>query len=202
MSSASSSIPIIGTAASTVMNYDAQTQSASAIKFTARRKLDEANFEASQLEQDAGQAKAVAQRQAADLDQQTRMVNSAALARAAASGAGASDPSVLMVLAKTAAVGAYRHGVALYEGEEQAKTDRLRATALRRYGDVGIADAALASRAANQAANVTLLTGGTKGAAMYSKYWTGPTKAQQPEQLSGPGSLDAGNEPEQLSGPG
>ncbi len=179
-------------AVSTVMSMNAQEEQGQAAAAVARRKQQEANFEAAQLDQDAGQAKAVSQRQAEGENLQAKLINSTALARAAASGAGASDPTVLNILAKTSATGAYRGSVAMYEGEEQARLDRMRAAALRFSGDVGIADAVVASRAANSGAMATLFAGGAKGASMYSKYWSspGPSSGGGP---GNPGSLEGGN---------
>lgn len=201
-------LPFIGLAvsgASTLMSANAQREQGAAAVLASKRKQAEANFEASQLEQDAGQAQAVSQRQGEDIGLQTRLVNSAALARAAASGAGASDPTVLNIMAKTSAMGAYRSGVALYEGEEQARLDRVKAAALRFSGDLGIADAVTASRAANSGAMTTVLSGAGKGAAMYSKYWTGPNGPSQSGGGPGnPGALEGGTgntEVQQLSGP-
>lgn len=192
---------IIG-AVSTVMSSDAQIAGGKAAMATAKRKQQEANFEAAQLDIDAGQAKAISQRAAEDQNLQAKLVNSTALARAAASGAGASDPTVLKILAKTSATGAYRGGVAMYEGEAQARLDRMRAAALRFSGDLGTADALVASRAANSAAMATAVSGAARTASMYSKYFTQPktTTNDQPEQLSGPDSSSF-DQPEQLSGP-
>lgn len=184
-------------AAGTMMSANAQRENADAIRKQAERRQAEANFEAAQLDRDAIQAGAVAHRQAEDETLKARLVNSTALARAAASGAGASDPTVMGIIAKTGGTGSYRAGVALYEGEEQARVDRVRAAALRFSGDVGIADAVTASRIANQGATSTLLTGGAKTASMFSKYWAGPS----PDRTSGggtdgnynPGSLEGGN---------
>lgn len=184
-------IAVAMTAASTVMSANAQNQQAAAIQQQANRRQTEANFEADQLDVDAGQALAVSHRQAEDEGLKARLLNSTVLARAAASGAGASDPTVLNIMARTSATGAYRQGVALYEGEEQARTNRLRAAGLRYSGDIGIADALTASRAANAGATATLLTGGAKTASLYSKYWAGPSTTAP----SNPGTLDAGSQP-------
>lgn len=179
-------------AVGTVMNYDAQQSQGKAAIASAKRKQEEANFEATQLEQDAGQAKAISQRQAEDTTLQANLINSAALARAAASGAGASDPTVLRILAKTSGTGAYRGGVAMYEGEAQARLDRMRAAALRFSGDVGTADALVASKIANTGATATLFTGAANTTSMYSKYWDKPKSSGSGS--SNPASLDAGSE--------
>src|SRR3990167_10902061 len=78
----------------------------------ARRKaLSE--FEAAQLEQGAEAAQGVGLRKAVDERIQAQIVNSLALARAAASGAGASDPTVLNLMAQTAGESAYRQAIAM-----------------------------------------------------------------------------------------
>lgn len=136
----------------------------------ARRKIA-AEFAAQQLDQEAQGALGIGLRAAADQALRTRMVNSLALARAAASGAGASDPTVLNILAQTAGEGAYRQALALYEGEAQARLDRIRAGALRYEGGLAESDAVAAQRQANIGALSTVLTGGAKAVTMYQKYF-------------------------------
>jgi hypothetical protein len=81
---------------------------------------DAADFQAEQLRANAGQAQASGQRRAADVDQRAQLVASRALAVAAASGGGASDPGVVSIMAGIAQEGAYRRSVALYEGDARA----------------------------------------------------------------------------------
>lgn len=92
-----------------------------------------AEFQAAQLRQNAGQAMAVAQRQAITTQQQAQLVASRALAVAAAGGGGASDPTVVKIISGIAAEGSYRTSVALYEGEERAREMLNRASAVE-YG--------------------------------------------------------------------
>src|SRR5204863_7102116 len=99
------------------------------------------------------------------------VVNSLALARAAASGAGASDPTVLHVLAQTSGEGAYRQALAMYEGEAQARLDKMRAAATRFEGETAESDAAMAKRQYNIGALNTVLTGGIKTASMFDRYF-------------------------------
>lgn len=169
-------LPIVAIAG-TLLSASAYGQQGAAIKKQAERKRAEAEFEAQQLDIDAGQAKAVSQRAAADVETNARLINSTALARAAASGAGASDPTVMNIIAKTSGMGAYRSGVALYEGESQARLDHLRAQALRMSGDAGIKDANAASKSADTLAAATIFSGGATAGGMYQKYWSGPSAA-------------------------
>jgi hypothetical protein len=80
-----------------------------------------ADYRAQQLRINAGQAQAGAQRQAFDVDRQTQFITSRALAVAAASGGGASDPTVVNLIARDAGEGAYRKQIALYQGNDQAR---------------------------------------------------------------------------------
>ena len=90
---------------------------------------ESADFQAEQLRQNAGQAQASAQRTAYDASRQTDYANSRALAVAAASGGGASDPTVVNLIARNAGEGAYRQAVALYGGDEKARLDNMQADA-------------------------------------------------------------------------
>ncbi len=179
----------------TVLSHKAQKDQAEALRLQGERRKAEAEFEAKQLDVNAGEAIAVGHRRAADENLKTNLINSSALARAAASGAGASDPTVMNVVSKTAGIGSYRAGVALYEGESQARLDRLRAMALRMGGELGMADALAASGAANKQATATLLTGGAKTASLYSKYWSERSSSDTSSNNASGGSwLDSGSE--------
>lgn len=86
-------------------------------------------FQADQLRQNAGQAQAAAQRDAISADRQDELIASRALAVAAASGGGASDPTVINLIAKNAAEGAYRKQMALYAGDDKARSMMIAADA-------------------------------------------------------------------------
>lgn len=70
-------------------------------------------------------AVAASQRQALEEHRQADLVASRALAVAAASGAGVSDPTVVDIISRTKGEGAYRAAVALYEGEERSRSMRV-----------------------------------------------------------------------------
>lgn len=78
-------------------------------------------FEAQQLRDNAGQARAAGQYQAEDVAMRTKLLTSRALAVAAAGGGGASDPGVVSAIASIAGEGAYRQALALYGGDERAR---------------------------------------------------------------------------------
>lgn len=82
-----------------------------------------AQFQASQLRQNANSAQAASERSAFDIDRQTQYITSRALAVAAASGGGASDPSVVRLIARDAGEGAYQKQLALYAGNDRARLD-------------------------------------------------------------------------------
>lgn len=88
--------------------------------------------EAVQLEAQAGQDRASSQRSAIENRRQSRLLQSRALALAAASGGGASDPTVVNILSRLEGEGEYRALVSLYEGEEAARSKLMQAAARRK----------------------------------------------------------------------
>jgi len=93
-----------------------------------------AKYKAGQLEQRAGQERAVAQRRAESARRSSRYAESRALALAAASGGGASDPTVVNIMAGIAGEGEMAAQSALYEGEERARGSEMAAGASRYEG--------------------------------------------------------------------
>lgn len=161
-------------AGSTILNVGAQLAKGNYARTVAARRQAAGEYEAKQLEAEAGQSVGVGMRAAQDETLKTLYANSKAMALVGASGAGASDPTVMNVIARTAGEGAYRSAVAMYEGEAQARLDRMKAAALRYQGQVGAEDAASAYRMSRTGALATAFTGGVKGLSMYEKYWAGP----------------------------
>lgn len=129
-----------------------------------------AQFQSDQMRVNAGQAQAAAQRSAIDIDRQTQLNASRALAVAASSGGGASDPTVVSLLSQNAADGAYRKAAALYEGEDQARAMNLQASGV----DVGSRIAQGNSKARQAAMLVDTAAsaygGYARGTSMRSKY--------------------------------
>lgn len=120
-------------------------------------------FEADQLRQNGGQAQAAAQRTAADIERQTQMVVSRSLAVAAASGGGASDPTVVNMIAQNAAEGAYRKAVALYGGDEKKRSADTQADALEYEGKNARAGSLLAGGS-------SLLAASAQAASLYQRF--------------------------------
>ncbi len=120
----------------------------------------EANYRAQQDTINAGQERASGQRGAIEQIRQLRLVQSKAQANAAASGAGALDPSVMSIMGDLETQGQYKAAVASYEGEDKARNLETNATLARYTGKQ-------AESAGNMAAIGTLMSGASS---MYSKY--------------------------------
>jgi len=124
-----------------------------------------AEFEAQQLEYQAGQTLASSQKAAIEQRKASALLASRALAAAGASGAGASDPTVIDIISNIDGEGAYRAALALYEGEEQARSMTVAATARRLGGSSAAAarmsEASSVSTAGKYSSFSTLLGGGS-----------------------------------------
>ncbi len=94
--------------------------------------------DAKQLQYRAGQTRASAQRAAGEERRDARYLSSRARAVAAASGAGASDPTVVNLLADIEAEGEYNALARMYEGEESARGDQYAARARRSEGNAAM----------------------------------------------------------------
>lgn len=117
-------------------------------------------IEGAQLQQQAGQSRAEGQLRAVQERRSARYVQSRALAVAAASGAGASDPTVVNLISDIAGEGEFRALTSLYEGESAGNKMEYGAKIRRREGK-----AAATSSALNAAG--TLLSGSSSWAAKY-----------------------------------
>ena len=167
----------------TVMSAAGQIQQGAATEARSKRQADIAEFEARQLDRLAGREKAASQRTAKEERRQSELRESRALAVAAASGAGASDPTVVKILSDLAGEGSYRAALALYEGEERARLTRLQATGKRfEAGELRIAGKE-AKRAGKLGALSTLFQG---GAGLYGKYGIPGTKSEKNPTYSNP----------------
>lgn len=150
-------------------------ESGKAARLQGERAQAAAEFEAMQAERDAGTAVAIAQRQAAEERRQAGLQASRALAVAAASGGGVSDPTIVNLIAATRGEGARRAAVALYEGEAKARKLRLEAAATRVSG----ADALAEGSARRQGYNLAALGATVRGygayeaRSLYEKYGRG-----------------------------
>lgn len=115
--------------------------------------------EASQLDAQAGIFRASSQRQAMEERRQAGLAGSRALTLAAAQG-GASDPTVMNIIANLSGEGEYRALTALYDGEEKARSNEVEANNRRK-------EAKNVKRAGYISAASTILQAGSTMASKY-----------------------------------
>ena len=159
---------IAGIAGSTLLGVAGQAQQAQAASITAKTAKAQqaiADRQAEFMVRQAGQEQAVAQRTAIDEQRQGRLISSRAQAIAAASGAGALDPTIVNILGDIDTEAEIRALTALYEGDERASGLRYDAALTRQAGLVtaqtGRAQANMQRNQAILGAAGTLLEGGT-----------------------------------------
>lgn len=141
--------------------------SARAARTAGERSKVAGEFNAVELERQAGLSSALAQRQAMEERRMADYAASRALAVAAASGAGVSDPTMMRILANHKGEGMYRASLALYEGEERARQFRIAAISERMGGSGALEEGLARARAYNlQAIGTTVRTTGS----LYAKY--------------------------------
>lgn len=119
-----------------------------------------AGVEASQMEAQAGQARATSQRAAIEERREARLAQSRLTALSAASGAGATDPTIVSLAQGIAEQGEYNALSRLFEGESQARSLETGASLTRGGG-------AAQKKAANIGATTTLAQGGMS---LYDRY--------------------------------
>lgn len=124
-------------------------------------------FEAQGLEQQAGQTRAASQRTAQAIRKRGRLAESTALARAAASGGGASDPTVEDVIGDLAEETEFAALTALFEGEETARGLQDEAFITRHEGEIQRFVGRTARRSASREATAGILQ---SGASLFGKY--------------------------------
>ncbi len=187
-------LPVAMQAVGMITSYSGQQQSAAAARVAAQRAQVAAQFEADQLNQNAGQAIAVSQAAAKEQLRQSRLVQSRAIAVAAAGGGGVSDDTIMRLVSKQAGEGAYRAAVALYGGEEKARQLRMAASTRLLEGEYS-AESSIAKAGAYETAGVGTLISG--GGSLFAKYGMGgPGKASTPTNYTNTSGdsaiLDAG----------
>lgn len=149
-----------------------------------------AEFEASQLEQRAGQTIAASQRSMQDVQRMGRLAESRALALAAASGGGASSPTVVNLIGNLAKEGAYRGAVELYKGEENARQLNLQAAARRFEGEAGLDLGYSRGRAYDTQGQASILS---QAGGLFGKYGGGGPKDAGNQGSAAGGSAGAGD---------
>ena len=183
MGALSAAVPFIGPAlqiGGTLLSASGQKKQAKAAQQTAESQAaaaqKSAEYSAVQHEYIAGQTRATSQREAAIQRHSAKILASRALAVAAASGAGATDPTVTNIIGDIISEGAYRSALAMYEGEEEAKQSEFAALTLRETGSYTAAarraESASIGRASNLSMFGTLLSGGASFADKYGSLFT------------------------------
>jgi len=158
-------LPALGIAFSSGMRSMGLWNQGNAAVEGAQRGQQAAEFQAKQLEVNAGTAQAAAQRQSYFAGLEGDQLLSAIRARA---GAGASDPTVLNLMAQASARRAYNMQAALYGGEDKARTMRMQAAGTRYDAALRMADAKAARGAYRAQAVASAVEGATS---LYQKYW-------------------------------
>jgi len=92
-------------------------------------------LQALQYESHINTVKAVSQKAAEETRRQTGLVQSRVITLAAASGAGASDPGVVNLIARQQGYGAYQAALDLYKGEDEARLLKMKAQTARWEGE-------------------------------------------------------------------
>jgi hypothetical protein len=129
-----------------------------------------ADFMAKQLRQKAGQAQAGSQREAYNIDRESQYIASSALAAAAASGGGASDPTVMNLIARNAGEFAYRKSVALYKGDDEARSLNLQADVKQYEGEMARVAGKKAADAQMMKGFSSILSGSSKNASLLQRF--------------------------------
>lgn len=160
----------------TILTVSGGLKQASAAEAAGARARQASEFQAAQMEQQSGQATASAQRRSLEQRRRAQMVASRALAVSAASGAGASDPTIETIISDIAGEGAYRAGIELYQGEERARQLRMGADAAIYEGQVAEQSGREKASAARMQAFGSALSG---SGSLYAKYGMGGPTASK-----------------------
>lgn len=183
MGAMSAALPFIGPALSiggTLLSASSQRSQAKAASSQAEAQADaakkSAEYSAVQYDYNAGQQRATSQREAEAQRHSAKLLASRALAVAAASGGGATDPTVTNIIGDIISQGAYRAALAMYEGEEEAKQSEYAAKTLRATGQYTAAARNAESKSISRASNLstfgTILSGGASFASKYGNLFT------------------------------
>lgn len=184
-------VPAVLTGLGAGMEFAGNRNAAGISRAAAARVAAANQFQAAQLRQNAGQQIAASQRDRDEVVRQNKLMQSRALALAAASGAGATDPTVVNIISHQAGAGAYQAAVSLYKGEEAARAMRMSAAAKDYDASLAIADGETRAAAYNRAAIGSLFKG---AGSLFEKYgYDKPKKADAGGSWTSGESLPTGN---------
>lgn len=133
----------------------------------------QADFQATQLRQQSSDAMGSAQRRAWSDDRATQYLASETLARAAAGGGGASDPTVVHLIAQQAAEGSYRKQVDLYGGETRSNQLSMQADAKEFEGNATQASDRQMAGVSAMGVGSSLLRGYEKDSSLFRRFSNG-----------------------------
>jgi hypothetical protein len=157
----------VATVASGALTAAGTLMGGSAAASAGQSQKDASYFKAAEEDQAAQESRAAAQRSALDKDRQATLLQSTLQARAAASGGGATDPTVVGLGQDIAGRGEYQSLMDMYTGENRARGIEDQATGSRMTGDAQLAEGKAKQNASYLSAAGTLI--GSAGSA-YKTY--------------------------------
>lgn len=164
-------LTLAATAVATVGTLASASGQAQAAQAEGKASNQMAQFQARQLDRQAGQERATSQLQAIEERRKGKLARSRAMALAAASGAGTGG-SVQDILSDLTSEAEFNAQGALYEGEESARGLETQASATRAGGQYAQKGSAYRARSLRNSSYLSaagnLMQG---GASFYSKYW-------------------------------
>lgn len=153
----------------TLLSTAGQIQQANAAEAQGIAQQQAADYQAEQMRVNAGQERAMSQRRAIEASREKRLTQNSLITRAAASGGGTLDGSVVKIMGDLEEEGEYNKGVALYEGEERAR-DLESGAAIQTYeGEQAKIAGKMRKRAGYLEAGSTLLSGSSKAYGSYKE---------------------------------
>lgn len=169
--------------AASVLSIAGNLNAGESAKAAGLQQQAEANNAARQMRVNAGQALAVAQRDAYEERRQGSLVQSRAMALLASSGGSVTDPTAIRLLASNAGETAYRSAVALYKGEDESRQLITQADATETSGKVAAETGRDVQKSYNFRAFGDLINGGSS---LYEKYATqspAPVRTATPRMI-------------------
>lgn len=166
-------LPLALTAAGTAISAMGTIAGGNAAAEAGERQQEAYYYRAKQEEQAAQESRASAQRAALEKRREGRFLQSKLQARAAASGGGADDPTVLNLSADIARRSEYDALFDMYRGENRARGLEDEAFGSRMTGDAARIEGIQKKKASRIAAIGTIIGGASSMASTYSNYSRG-----------------------------
>lgn len=157
------------TAVGTAVSAAGTIASGNAAEDAGRRAQQAQVFKSQQLEMQAQESRAAAQRDALEKRRQGELAGSQLQARAAASGGGADDPTIVGLGEEIAGRSEYQALASIYTGENRARGMTDEAMGARMTGDAALAEGQAKKTASTYSAVGTIFSG---AGSMFDKYKT------------------------------